>query len=138
MNGIMKKLIKHFSENQKTLFLIDSIGAFITAFSLLVIVRQFNEYFGIPKNQLTYLSIIAVLFSIYSGACFFFLKGGTNPFLKLIGVANIIYCALTIGLLINYKPSLTILGITYFLFEIIIICGLSFIEINVANRNTKK
>ena len=131
----MKKLIKHFSEKQKTLFLIDSIGAFMTAFSLFVIVRHFNEYFGMPKNELTFLSVIAVLFCIYSAACFLFLKGGLKPFIRLIGIANLIYCALTIVLMIKYNPLLTILGTTYFLIEIVIICGLSFIELNVAKRN---
>ena len=130
----MKKLIKYFSEKQKTLFLIDSIGAFMTAFSLFVIVRQFNEYFGMPKNELTYLSVIAVFFCIYSAACFLFLKGGLKPFIRLIGIANLIYCALTIGLLIKYNPLLTILGTTYFLIEIVIICGLSYVELNVAKK----
>jgi len=134
----MKKLIKHFTENQKTLFLIDSIGAFMTAFSLFVIVRQLNEYFGMPKNELTYLSIIAVCFCIYSAACFLFLKGGLTPFIRFIGIANLIYCALTIGLLIKYNPLLTIIGTTYFLIEIVIICGLSYVELNVATRNKEK
>lgn len=134
----MKKLIKHFSEKQKTLFLIDSIGAFITAFSLFVIMRQFNAYFGMPKNELTYLSVLAVVFCIYSATCFLFLKEGFKPFLRLIGIVNLIYCVLTFGLLIKYHPLLTILGTTYFLIEIAIICGLSFIELNVAKKNKEK
>lgn len=133
----MKKLINYFSEKQKTLFFIDSIGAFLTAFSLMVIVRQFNEYFGIPQNELTYLSVIAVLFCIYSAACFLFFKGSFKPFLRIIGIANLIYCVLTIGLLIKYNSLLTILGTTYFLIEIVIICGISFIELNVAKTDNK-
>ena len=133
----MNKLIKHFSEKQKTLFLIDSMGAFMTAFSLFLIVRPFNEYFGMPKNELTYLSVIAVCFCTYSAACFLFLKGGFIPFLRFIGVANLIYCALTIGLLIKYYPLLTIIGTAYFLIEIVIICVLSYIELNVVTRNNE-
>ena len=70
VNRIMKKLIKHFTENQKTLFLIDSIGAFMTAFSLFVIVRQLNEYFGMPKNELTPknpFALFGMIGSIWSG-----------------------------------------------------------------------
>ncbi|MDH4472755.1 MAG: hypothetical protein QE487_09105 [Fluviicola sp.] len=134
----MKKLINYFSEKQKTLFLIDSIGAFMTAFSLFVIVRQFNAYVGIPKNELTLLSVIAVCFSTYSAACFLFLKRGLTPFIKFIGIANLIYCALTIGLLMKYSHSLTILGTTYFLIEIVIILGLSYVELRVATRNKEK
>lgn len=134
----MKKLINHFAEKQKTLFLIDSIGAFMTAFSLFAIVQQFNEHFGMPKNVLTYLSVIAVCFCIYSAACFLFLKGGLTPFIKFIGVANLIYCALTIGLMIKYYPLLTIIGTSYFLIEIVIICALSYVELNVATKNKEK
>ncbi len=138
MKRIMKKLIKHFTEKQKTLFLIDSIGAFMTAFFLFFIVRQFNEYFGMPKKELTYLSVIAVFFCIYSAACFLFLKGGLTPFISFIGIANLIYCVLTIGLLIKYSLLLTIIGTTYFLIEIVIICGLSYVELNVVRRNKEK
>lgn len=138
VNRIMKKLIKHFTEKQKTLFLIDSIGAFMTVFFLFVIMLQFNEYFGMPKKELTYLSVIAVCFCIYSAACFLFLKGGLTPFIRFIGIANLIYCALTIGLLIKYHSLLTIIGITCFLIEIVIICGLSYVELNVAAKNNEK
>jgi hypothetical protein len=106
----------------------------MTAFFLFVIVRQFNEYFGLPKDKLTFLSVIAVCFCIYSATCFLILKGGFAPFFRFIGIANLIYCALTIGLLIKYKPLLTIVGALYFLTEIVIVCALSYIELNVATR----
>lgn len=137
VDRVMKKLIKHFAENPKTLFLIDSIGAFTTAFFLFVIVRDFNEYFEMPKREVTYLSAIAVSFSIYSAACYLFLRGGLTPFIRFIGIANLIYCTLTIGLLIKYYPLLTIIGATYFLIEIVIICGLSYVELSVATRIKK-
>lgn len=131
----MKKLIRHFIEKPKSLFFIDSIGALITVFSLFVIVRQFKAYFGMPEKELTYLSIIAFCFCFYSFSCFLFLKRGFTPFIKLIGIANLIYCALTIGLVIKYYSLLTIIGVTYFLIEIVIICVLSYIELNVAKGN---
>jgi hypothetical protein len=132
---IEKKLIKHFTEKQKTLFLIDSTGAFMTAFFLFVIMIQFNEYFGMHKAVLTYPSVIAFFFGIYSTACFLFLKGGWSPFIRFIGIANVLYCALTTGLLIKYYYALTIIGTIYFLSEIGIICVLGYIELKVATRN---
>lgn len=90
-----------------------------------------------PKTVLTYLSVIAIFFCIYSTACFLFLKGRWTPFIRLIGFANLLYCALTIVLLLKYYPSLTIIGTTYFLIEIIIICGLSYVELNVAKEIKK-
>lgn len=97
----MKKLIKHFTENKKALLLIDSIGALMTAFLSFFVVRQFSEYFGMPAKALTWLSVIALLFCIYSAACFLLIKGNPAPFIRFIGFANLVYCALTIGLLIN-------------------------------------
>ena len=137
MNRIINKLINHLIEKPKTLFLIDSLGAILTVLILFVIMRQLNEYIGMPIIVLTYLSIIAICFCIYSTACFLFLKERWTPFIRLIGVANLLYCALTIGLLIKHYSLLTIIGIIYFLIEIVIICGLSYVELNVATEIKK-
>ena len=138
MNRIINNLINHLAEKQKTLLLIDSLGAILTAFFLFLIMRLFNEYFGMPKTVLTYLSAIAVCFCIYSTACFLFLRRRWTPFIRLIGFANLLYCLLTIGLLIKYYHLMTIIGTAYFLIEIVIICGLSYVELNVAKINKKK
>ena len=114
------------------LFLIDSLGAMLTAFFLFIVLRNFNEYFGMPQTILIYLSVIAAIFCIFSTACFFFLKDNWIPFIRAIGIANFLYCILTVGLLIIYFPILTIIGITYFLVEIAIICVLVYIELKAA------
>ena len=137
MNTIINKLINHLIEKPKTLFLIDSLGAVLTGFILFVIMRQLNEYIGMPKTVLTYLSFIAICFCIYSTACFLFLKERWTPFIRLIGIANLLYCALTVGLLIKYHSLLTIIGTICFLIEIVIICGLSYLELNVATEIKK-
>ncbi len=134
----MKKLTEYFAQKQKTLFLTDSIGAFTTAFVLFVLVPRFNEYFGMPTTIATYLSIIAVLLCVYSAACYLFVSRGFSPFIRFIGIANLLYCAVTFGLLIKYNPSLTIIGKTYFLSEIAIICALSYTELNVATMTNEK
>lgn len=134
----MNKLIAHFSQKQKSLFLVDSLGAFVTAAFLFVIVHHFNEYFGMPGKETAWLSAIAVAFSCYSAACYLFLKAVPTPFFRFIGIANLAYCALTIGLLVKYHASLTIIGIAYFLMEILIICALSYVELNVATRIKNK
>jgi hypothetical protein len=120
------------------LFLIDSIGALTTAF-LLFVLRNFNEYFGMPESILTYLSVIAVFFCIYSTTCFFVIKANWILFIKIISIANLLYCVLTIGLVIFYNPQLTTIGTAYFLGEIAIIIGLVYIELKVATeiKNTR-
>ena len=130
----MKKLINKLILNPKRLFLIDSFGAFVTAFFMFAILRTFNEYFGMPKLTLDFLSIIALAFSVYSFCCFFLVSNNWHPFLRTISIANILYCCLTLGLVIYYYPLLTILGVTYFLIEIIIVVVLVFFEINVLKK----
>ena len=138
MNSIINKLINHLAEKPRTLFLIDSIGAVLTAFFLFVIIGQLNEYFGMSTTALTYLFVIAICLSIYSAICFLFLKACWPPFIRIIGVANLLYCTLTIVLLIKYYPSLAIIEATYFLLEIVMICLLSYIELKVSFRRKEK
>ena len=68
---------------------------------------------------------------------FFVIKAKWTTFIKGISIANLLYCILTIGLIIFYHPQLTTIGIAYFLGEIAIICGLVYIELNVANEINK-
>ena len=120
----------------KNIFLIDSCGALLTGLLLFLVLRPFNDYFSIPKAALTYLSVIALLFSFYSIACFFLLNNHWKPYLIIIIVANVLYCLLTFGLLVYYHQSITLLGIAYFLGEIVIIGGLVFIELQtISNHN---
>lgn len=119
---------KKFSLNPKKIFLVDGLGAFLTALILYVIMDRYNEYFGIPQTTLTCLCVIALVFSLYSITCFFILKDKWQPFLKAIITANLLYCCLTAGLVLYSYSSITVLGITYFSVEMMIILGLVFIE----------
>lgn len=132
----MKIIIDQFKLKPKILFLIDGLGALLTAFFLFVILRTFNEYFGMPQTTLTYLSLIAVIFCLYSITCFFLLSDNWKPFLRVISIANLLYCILTLGLVIYNYQSVTLLGITYFLAEIIVICGLVFVELKTITANS--
>jgi hypothetical protein len=134
----MSDIIRRITLKPKTLFLVDSIGALVTAFFLFAILRTFNEYFGIPQITLTYLSIIAAIFCLYSITCFFLLNDNWQSFLKTISIANLLYCFLTMGLVIYYYQSLTILGVTYFLAEIIVVCGLVFVELKTVSKWAKR
>ncbi|MDZ4680048.1 MAG: hypothetical protein SH848_08600 [Saprospiraceae bacterium] len=115
--------------NPKRLFLLDGLGAFLTAFFLGVLLTKFNEYFGMPQKTLNILSVIALVFAFYSIFCFFFVGSNWRTFLKIIAAANLLYCCLTVVLVINFYSSLTFLGVSYFLLEIVVICGVVFVEI---------
>jgi len=127
----VREIIDHLVQKPKTLFFIDSLGALITAFCLYAVSRSFHEYFGVPKTMFTYLSAIAASLCIYSTTCSFLLNYNWTPFIKVISIANLLYCVMTLWLVILYYPTITIIGTTYFLVEITIICGLVYIELNV-------
>lgn len=133
----MNHLIQYFTKNPKNLLLIDSIGAGMTAMSLYFIIRPWNTFFGMPENKLTVLTGLALCFCIYSAVCFLWVKRGLATFIRFIGMANVLYCAFTGGLVIMYYPLLTNVGIAWFLTEIAIIGSLSYVELRVAREITK-
>ena len=121
---ILQKLIS----NPKRLFLIDCLGALLTALFLLTILARFESIFGMPVSVLYFLSLIAGIFAIYSFCCFYFFPDNLRPFLRIILIANLLYCCLTAGFIISFYNRLTILGWIYFVMEIMIIICLSVIE----------
>jgi hypothetical protein len=134
----MQQFVNKLTSTPKRLFLIDGFGAFLTAFLLFAILRTFNEYIGMPMTTLNFLSIIALIFSVYSFCCFFLVNNNWRPFLRAISIANLLYCCLTAGLVIYNYPRLTILGLTYFFLEIVVICVLVFVEVNVLTASNRK
>lgn len=131
---MITNMLKQLSLQPKTLFLVDGLGALVTAFFLYVILRTFNDYFGMPESVLTCLSVIAVIFCFYSITCYFLLKDNWRPFLRMISIANLLYCCLTLGLVIYYFTELTVLGVVYFIAEIIVVGGLVFVELKTIAR----
>ena len=125
----MIKHIKYLRLKPQAVLLIDGLGAVVTAILLMTIVRTLNEYFGMPQKALIALSIISLLFSVYSFSCFLFSGTSAKKLLKPIIAGNIIYCILTLGLVLYFYNWLSVFGITYFVGEVLIICGLVYIEI---------
>ena len=130
-------MLEKLTANPKRLFLIDSLGAILTAFNLAVILAGFEEYFGMPVDVLYFLAGIACIFAVYSCICYYHFPNRWPPFLKAIAIANLLYCCLTMGFVIAYYLQLTALGVSYFLLELIIVVGLVSIELRTSNSNTQ-
>lgn len=124
----MSPIFVQFIRKPKVIFLVDALGAFATASVLFLLQWRFREYFGMPWEVLSLLSMIAFAFSVYSFSCFLFINRNWRIFLNAIMTANLLYCCLTTGLVIFYYSTLAILGLTYFLAEIAVIAGLVYIE----------
>ncbi|AQG79193.1 hypothetical protein [Spirosoma montaniterrae] len=121
-------MIRTLVQNPNRLFLIDSLGAVLTFIGLTVVLMPFEPWFGMPRRWLVLSAIVAAGLALYSGVCFLFVKGNWRPFLRVVSVANGLYCALTAYLVVAYYSQLTALGVAYFVGEIMVICGLVFVE----------
>lgn len=117
----------------KSLFLIDFIGALVSAIFLGLVLPRFQSYLGIPLSTLYILAVIPIFFFIYSLFGYFKISDKWKPYLKGIAIANTLYCCLTFCLLIYHKNEVTWLAIIYFITEIIIVLSLSFVEYKRAN-----
>lgn len=129
----------HHKLQPKTIFLIDGIGALLSAILLGLVLTRFESFFGLPKNVLYVLSGIAVLFSIYSLTNAVIKPDKSAPRLRFIAVANLLYCVLTVVLLIAFYQQLTVYDLLYFVGELLIILSLAYYELRAAaGSRTKK
>jgi hypothetical protein len=119
----------------KRLFLLDGLGACVTAVLLTAMLILFQKAVGMPQFALKVLSLFAIVFAFYSLSCFFFLKKNWQIFLKIIATANSLYSCLTTFFMIFYFEKLTILGVSYFLLEMVLITGLVYLELKTARRS---
>jgi hypothetical protein len=120
--------IDRIIDTPKKLFLLDSLGALLTAFLLGVVLVQWEALFGMPRNILYPLSFVAVIFCLYSFSCYWLIGEKWRPFLRLIIGGNILYGLATPVLVILHWYQLTGLGITYFLLELLVLTLVIIIE----------
>ncbi len=127
--------MKHFFKPDKV-FLIDGIGAAISAILLLLLIAPFESFFGFPAFAAINLALLPVIFSIYSLSCYWS-KPKSAIYLKIIAVANIFYCLLSLGLMIHYFHQLTLFGLLYFLIEKLIVLPLAMWEWKIASIQSR-
>ncbi len=122
----------------KKLILLHGFGAVLSAFLLGVILTNFEPYFGMPLNALYILAFLPCLFAVYDFICYFRITKNWAPYLKAIAIANLLYCFISIGFLSQHYESLTYLGWTYFLLELLILVVLIYVEMKTANDNGRR
>lgn len=130
----MQYLFDALKVKPNNIFLLDGIGAFVTASIIYFILNSNKEFIGIESNTLMPLSLVALVFCIYSITCFFLAKHYWQTFLKIIIVANTIYCLTTISVLFYSYKTVTTLGLFYFIGEIIVLSILIALEIKLLKK----
>ncbi len=123
--------------NPSKIFLIDGIGACISALFLGLLLPTFEAYFGMQKNVLYGLATVASILAIYSLSCYFFKVKNGRLFLKIAAFANILYCCISLILMLYFYQKLTILGLAYFLLEKIVVLILVIFEIKTIKNRWK-
>ncbi len=128
MRIYISQIADYFATRPRMLFAVDAVGAFITASLLYGVLRKYPVFFAMSHDILSCLALIAVLFSVYSFACFAIMPLRWPYYLRIISIANLLYCILTMVYLILYRQYITVWDIAYFLGEIMVIVSLVYVE----------
>lgn len=112
----------------RKLFLVDGIGALISAFSLGVLLPYFQSHIGMPGHLLYGLAVLSTLFSLYSISSYLNFGLRWRAFMKGIAIINLSYCVLSFCLVYYFFEALSIYGLAYFIGEKLIVAVLVVIE----------
>ncbi len=131
---VLERVITYFCKYPKLLFLIDGMGAMISAFWLGIIFVSVESLIGIPPSTLYLLAAIPVFFVIFDFYSYQKEKNALRALLKIIAIMNLLYCLLSLGLAFLHRQTITPLGWTYIIVEIILIITLAILELEVAKK----
>lgn len=118
----------------RKLFLIDGLGALLSSLLLGVVLVKLEPVFGMPKNVLAILALLALLFAVYSLVVYWIFPTWWRPALRVIAVVNLLYCCVTLGLVYAYREVVTSWGVLYFVLEVLVIAGLATKEWKTASQ----
>jgi hypothetical protein len=127
--------IDNISKNPKFLFLIDGLGALLSAFLYYIVLSNLIAVFGIPKHALNLFCFLALGYAVFSLSTYFRNVDNWRPYMKIIALANLFHCVLTVIFLIYYNESITGIGLLYFVVEIIIVATLAVYELKTASTD---
>ncbi len=125
-------LINKARSSPKRLFLVDGLGAVLSAFLLGVVLVRLESFFGIPRTTLYFLAFLPCLFAVFDLYSYQNNGDNTSRFLRGIATANLLYCCLSIGLAFYHVNEITVFGWIYIIIEVVIIIILSVVEFKVA------
>lgn len=131
---MLENIVNKLSSNPKQLFLIDGLGALVSAFFLGVVLVQLESIFGIPKNTLYFLAFLPCLFAMYDFYCYLRVQENFSFFIKTIALINLMYCFISIGLAFYHYQKITYLGWGYVLVEILIVVFIAYAELTTAAK----
>lgn len=135
---IFQQVINKMVLHPKRLFLIDGLGALLSAFLLGVVLVQLESIFGIPAKVLYILAFLPCIFVLYDFYCYLRVKKNLRYFLIAIALMNLMYCFVSIGVVFQHRQKITALGWIYIIIEILILIVLIRIELKTAYKLASK
>lgn len=119
--------------NDRNIFLLDGIGAILSAcFTGLILIR-YSLFLGINVSLLQSLALLPAAYTIYSLSCYFFVTK-TKPWMLLtIMGANLFYCLISLGIIL-LRDRITWRGKLLLTAEIFVIILVVLIEFNVYRK----
>lgn len=122
-------IIDNLSKAPHKLFLIDGLGALLSASMLGGILVRFNDLVGMPTSILFFLAFFPIIYVVYDVYCYQTITSNLVQKIKGIVSLNILYCCISIVAVFWYKENLTTIGHFYFIAEILIIIVLIGVEL---------
>ncbi len=129
----MKNLMNAIFSPER-IFLVDGLGAALTATMLGVVLPIFVAFFGMPTTVLYPLAAAAASYAIYSFSCYILKPQRWQLFLRGIASLNLVYCCVSLALMVIFWDPLSVWGVAYFASEKLIILQLVFQEFSLARK----
>jgi len=117
--------------HKKNVFLLDGLGAIVSALLMGLVIAQFVSFFGLPQKAAYFLTAFPVVYMFYSLSCHFRLPENWKPYLKMIIIANILYCFVSLGVVFYHFNELTTYGLVYLLLEKFVVLIVIVLELRV-------
>ena len=135
---MIEKIIHNTTQNPKTLFLVDGMGAVLTAILLGLVLPRYESFFGIPSHMLNVLATIPVLYLSIDIYAFYKSEVYMAKLLRIVARLNFLYCILSLGMALLHFQNIQIWGWIYIVIEFIIIVLLARFEMSIANQLVDK
>lgn len=119
--------------NDRTIFLLDGIGALGSLTFTGLVLPHFSEALGLSKNLIYTLAIFPAVYTIYSLTCYFVIKS-TKPWMLLtIILGNLIYCLVSAALILVHE-TLTFPGKSLLFAEILVVLAVITLELKIYRK----
>ncbi len=129
---LLKNLVEWGKQHPKQLFLIDGVGALVSAIMWGVVFVQFETITGFPANTCYFLAVFPVFFMVFDFASYLWAKK-LNLNLRYIAMQNAGYVLISLLAMVKHAETITLFGFGYLFMEIVIVLFLVRVEWKVSH-----